>query len=119
MEDDVEYLPERGVFDRVTFQNEKIDVRSAEGTFLYAFFEVYEILRDKLNLTETKRNAMVQIAKTLPDIRHKNATAFIYGYLVSEKGRISRTTLTELSSKLELKVTQADILRYARLILRG
>ena len=117
MDEDIEYLPERGVFDRVTIHNEQIDVRTPEGAFIYSFFEAFDTLSAKLNLTDTKRNSMIQTAKSLPNIRHKNAAAFIYGYLIAENGRISRTALGNMLPKLDMGVTLADVLRYARLLL--
>ncbi len=117
MNDEQEYLAERGAFDRVAIRGEGFDVRTPEGAFMYSLYESFDFLRDQLNLSDDTRNTLVKFAKLLPDPGHKNAAAFIYAYKVTEKGRISQSMLNSLGENLSFGVALPDVLRYSRLFL--
>lgn len=115
MDEQPEYASEVGAFNRTYIRNEAINIRSPEGMFIYSLYDKI----DKLALSENTKNALVQLARTIPDPGHKNAAAFVYGYMcVSSGGVVSKQAFDRVASRLEFGVTPPDVLRYARFISR-
>lgn len=116
MDDYHEFVSERKAFERVSARSEEYNIRTPEGMFMYALSENFELLRDILGLNDTDKTNILKLAAVVQKPGLKNPPSFIYGYVVMKHGRISSSTLTSLSSKLQFGVTLPDVLRYARLL---
>lgn len=116
MGDEVEFQAERNAFERVAVRG-GVDVRTPLGSLLYAVNERFDTLQHVLNLSDSDRYAVMEVARTLPDPQYKNAAALIYAYKVARERRISRSALAAAAGVLQHGVSPGDIVRYARLIL--
>lgn len=117
MDDDYEFVAERGAFERVSFRGGEIDVRTPLGSLLYSLNEKFDALQYMLNLLDSDRYVIQQIGRGLPDPQYKNAAAIVYAYYVTKGGRISQSALQRTLPLLHYGVQLGDVLRYARLLL--
>lgn len=116
MDDYQEFVAERKAYERVSARSEEYNIRTPEGMFMYSLSEHFDLLRDILGLTDSDKTNILKLASIVPKPGLKNPASFIYGYVVTKYGRVSASTLTSLSSKLQFGVTLPDILRYARFL---
>src|SRR5690606_16981717 len=116
MDDYQEFIAERKAYERVSARSDEYNIRTPEGMFMYSLSEHFDLLRDVLELTDSDKTNILKLASVVPKPGLKNPPTFIYGYIVTKYGRISASTLSSLTSKLQFGVTLPDVLRYARLL---
>lgn len=115
--DQTEFVAERNAFERVAVRSDTFNIHSPEGAFIYFLGQYFDELQHRLSLIDSEKYNIIELSKLLPDIAHKSPLAFLYAYKVTKNGRLSKSTLLQVSNELTYNLTVFDIIRYSRLIL--
>ena len=127
-EDELDFQPERNVFERVGIQSDKIhtgiDIEHIKDPFERFTVQVDAISRNLIhsgiNISDKDIENMIDKINSISSIEYKNPTGFVLGYIASQNGNVLEKKRLEYVFKAVLpyisdeSINKSDIVRYAR-----
>ena len=102
----------------VTFDNKKKNILSADERFLIAV-DTFARKNDVFKLSNSDIDLILEKTKNIKNIKYKNPTAYVLGYIISNGGTINKKKFQKVRDEIlpefkDFGVEPEDVLRYGR-----